>query len=107
MISVARRSIPRSLATARRFAAARRRRPTAVSTKFEKALEQQQQELRLTQPDRGGLHQAFAPTEANFDDYLSKASLSPWVPVPDPVARKMLEISKAGPDDVRTKVAEG
>ena len=103
MSSVARRSIPRSLASVRQFAAAaRRRRPTAVSTKFEKALEKQQQELRLTQPDRGGLHQAFAPTEANFDDYLSKASLSPWVPVPDPVARKMLEISKAGPDDVRT-----
>jgi hypothetical protein len=58
--------------------------------------DQQQQQL----PDRGGLQQAFVPAEDNMDDYLAKASLSPWVPVPDPVARKMLEIAKAGPDDV-------
>jgi hypothetical protein len=51
-------------------------------------------------PDPGGLRQAYAHGEENFDAYLAKASLSPWVPVPDPIARKMLEIARAGPDDV-------
>lgn len=44
--------------------------------------------------------EGFRPAEDNFDDYLKKASLSPWVPVPDVVARKMLELAKAGPNDV-------
>ena len=51
-------------------------------------------------PDPGGLRQAFVHGEEDFDTYLEKASLSPWVPVPDPIARKMLEIARAGPDDV-------
>jgi hypothetical protein len=51
-------------------------------------------------PDVGGLEQAFTPDEDNFDDYLKKVSLSPWVPTPDPVARRVLDLLNAGPDDV-------
>lgn len=38
--------------------------------------------------------------EVPMDEYLKFASLSPWVPCPDPVARKMLDISQIGPEDV-------
>lgn len=51
-------------------------------------------------PDTGGLREAFTPDEDNFDDYLRKVSLSPWVPTPDPVARRVLDLLHAGPDDV-------
>lgn len=57
-------------------------------------------ENELKGPDRGGLMEAYTHSQKNFDDYLSKASLSPWVPVPDPIARRMLEIAEAGPEDV-------
>jgi hypothetical protein len=52
-------------------------------------------------PDRGGLREAFQPTEVSFDEYIKTVSLSPWVPVPDVVARKMLDIAQLGPEDVR------
>lgn len=80
----------------------RRKRPPAVATKYKYLDEVSPQH----QVDRGGLHQAFKPLEGNFDDYLKKASLSPWVPVPDPVARKMLDLAKAGPEDVSSSVAQ-
>jgi hypothetical protein len=54
-------------------------------------------------PDRGGLMEAYTHSQKNFDDYLTKASLSPWVPVPDPVAKRMLEIAEAGPEDVSVR----
>lgn len=38
--------------------------------------------------------------ELTMDEYLTFASLSPWVPVPDVVARRCFDIVKAGPDDV-------
>lgn len=38
--------------------------------------------------------------ELTMEEYLKFASLSPWVPVPDVVARRCLDIVKAGPDDV-------
>jgi hypothetical protein len=38
--------------------------------------------------------------EITMEEYLKFASLSPWVPVPDVVARRCLDIAKAGPDDV-------
>jgi hypothetical protein len=81
----------------------RRKRPPAVATKY-KYLDEGSQQHQVV--DRGGLHQAFKPLEGNFDDYLKKASLSPWVPVPDPVARKMLDLAKAGPEDVSYLVAQ-
>ena len=36
----------------------------------------------------------------SFDDYLKKSSLSPWVPTPDAVARRMLQLAQASPADV-------
>lgn len=117
--ALCRHAIPRSLLTAtsvtrtaasetstvtcsfRSFATARRRRPKVVATKYQHLEEQQQL------PDRGGLQQAFVPAEQDFGDYLAKASLSPWVPVPDPVARKMLEIAKAGPEDIHVELGSG
>ncbi len=38
--------------------------------------------------------------ETTMDEYLKFATLSPWVPCPDPVARRCLDIAKAGPNDV-------
>jgi hypothetical protein len=34
------------------------------------------------------------------EEYFKKTSLSPWVPIPDPIARKLFDMSAAGPDDV-------
>ena len=51
-------------------------------------------------PDTGGLQEAFQPDEDNFDDYLKKVSLSPWVPTPDPVARRVLDLLHANEEDV-------
>jgi len=34
------------------------------------------------------------------DEYLNKTSLSPWVPIPDPIARKLFDMSAPTPEDV-------
>ena len=34
-------------------------------------------------------------------EYMEKTSLSPWVPIPDAVARKLFDMSEPSPDDVR------
>lgn len=80
----------------RGFATKRRRRPKEVSSKYPSLNET------VPQIDHGGISQPFNLSEDTIDDYLNKASLSPWVPVPDPVARKMLELAATGPDDVRS-----
>lgn len=45
--------------------------------------------------------------EVPMDEYLKFASLSPWVPCPDPVARKMLDITQIGPNDVHYELGSG
>jgi len=45
--------------------------------------------------------------EVPMDEYLKFASLSPWVPCPDPVARKMLDISQIGPEDIHYELGSG
>jgi hypothetical protein len=45
--------------------------------------------------------------ELSMDEYLQFASLSPWVPCPDPVALRALDISKAGPNDVHYELGSG
>ena len=50
-------------------------------------------------PDVGGLGAAFEPDE-DMNEYLKKVSLSPWVPTPDPVARRVLDLLHANKDDV-------
>ena len=51
-------------------------------------------------PDVGGLGEVFEPDE-DMNEYLKKVSLSPWVPTPDPVARRVLDLLNANKDDVR------
>jgi len=55
----------------------------------------------------GGLAAPYAASEGTTDEYLKKASLSPYVPTPDPVARKMLELAKAGSDDIHVELGSG
>jgi hypothetical protein len=43
----------------------------------------------------------------SFDDYLKKSSLSPWVPSPDSVARRMLQLAQASPTDVHCDLGCG
>lgn len=44
----------------------------------------------------------------DVDGYLeSRASLSPWVPVPDVVARKIFDLAGAAPDDVHVDLGSG
>lgn len=40
-------------------------------------------------------------------DYVKKVSMSPWVPSPDPVAKRMLELANAGPDDIHVDLGSG
>ena len=47
------------------------------------------------------MNKPFEVSGGDFHEYMKKANLSPWVPVPDPVARKMLELGKANKDSVR------
>lgn len=55
----------------------------------------------------GKLEEPYDHGEADNDTYLRKASLSPWVPVSDVVARKMMDLSKAGPDDIHVDLGSG
>lgn len=57
-------------------------------------------------PDTGGLREVFDPDEDNIADYLKKASLSPWVPTPDPVARRVFDLLNATEDDVSCALFE-
>lgn len=45
--------------------------------------------------------------EMDMEEYLKFASLSPWVPCPDPVARKILELTELGPNDVHYELGSG
>ncbi|KAL7550078.1 hypothetical protein ACHAWF_013313, partial [Thalassiosira exigua] len=56
--------------------------------------------------------EAFAPRDAagallTSDQYLALASLSPWVPAPDSVARRALEIAELTSDDVHGELGCG
>ena len=50
-------------------------------------------------PEITGLQEPYDGFGA--EDYHKKASLSPWVPIPDPIARKLFDMSRPTPDDVR------
>jgi len=43
----------------------------------------------------------------SFDDYIASVPLSPWVPTPDPVARRMLQIADADVDYVHFDLGSG
>lgn len=45
--------------------------------------------------------------EISMEEYLKFASLSPWVPCPEPAVRKILEITRMGSDDVHYELGSG
>eukprot|EP00957_Ditylum_brightwellii_P037422 2831354-Ditylum_brightwellii.AAC.1 len=58
------------------------------------------------------MSEAYAPTKPNGEimtmaEYNEFATLSPFVPVPDVVARKMLELTQAGPKDIHVELGSG
>ena len=55
-------------------------------------------------PETTGLDQPYAyggEDGTSTEEYLKKTSLSPWVPIPDPIARKLFDMSAPSPEDVR------
>lgn len=61
----------------------------------------------LPSQDGSGLQEPFQPSESNPQEYLKKASLSPWVPVPDAVARSMLDMADTNEDDIHVDLGSG
>ena len=94
---------PRCLITARSFANGplRRKKPLPATQLFLSPL---LDDGAWPNEKKGGWKiEPFNPSE----DYIKKVSMSPWVPSPDPVARKMLELAKAGPDDIHVDLGSG
>ena len=58
-------------------------------------------------PKFGKLQEPFKHDEDNVEDYLKKASLSPWVPLPDSAARKVFDVAEATADDVHVDLGSG
>ena len=54
-----------------------------------------------------GQAQPYEHGEESTDEYLKKTTLSPWVPVPDTIARKALDMTGAGPDDIHVDLGSG
>ena len=57
--------------------------------------------------DFGALQLPYEHGEATIEDYLKKASLSPWVPMPDSAARKMFDLSAATSSDFHVDLGSG
>ena len=57
--------------------------------------------------DFGDLQLPYEHGEANIDDYLKKTSLSPWVPMPDSAARRMLDLAAATTSDFHVDLGSG
>jgi hypothetical protein len=57
--------------------------------------------------DFGDLELPYEHGEASIDDYLKKTSLSPWVPMPDSAARKMLDLAAASTSDFHVDLGSG
>lgn len=56
----------------------------------------------------GGLEEPYNyDGEKPTEEYLKKTSLSPWVPMPDAVARKMFDIAQPTSDDVHIDLGSG
>jgi hypothetical protein len=58
-------------------------------------------------PAFGKLQEPYQHGEDSLEDYLKKTSLSPWAPIPDSVARRMLDLAKAGPTDFHVDLGSG
>jgi hypothetical protein len=55
----------------------------------------------------GNLEEPYDHGEESTEAYLLKASLSPWVPVSDVVARKMFDLAQATATDVHVDLGSG
>lgn len=82
-----------------------RRRKQAVSRLTQRTDEETELKSKIQRNEMLEENDLFVPKDKDGNDitmeeYLKFASLSPWVPVPDVVARRCLDIAKAGPDDV-------
>lgn len=55
----------------------------------------------------GNLSEPYQFREDDLDSYLQKASLSPWVPMPDAVARKVFDLANVGPEDKHVDLGSG
>lgn len=73
----------------------RRRRP--------KYAQYNEAQLQESAAPSSSLQEAFQYSGDNLDEYVEKANLSPWTPVPDSVARKIFDSAQPGPDDVRSR----
>ena len=56
--------------------------------------------LTSNDPFQNDIDDDSTTTDISFDEYMEIATLSPWVPTPDPVARRMLQMADASSDDV-------
>jgi SAM-dependent methyltransferase len=68
---------------------------------------EQQNAATPKQSDFGKLEEPFEHGEADLETYLAKTSLSPWVPLPDVVARKVMDLSQAGTQDNHVDLGSG
>jgi hypothetical protein len=65
-------------------------------TKYEKYNEAQLQNA----PNASTIESPFQYSGESLDEYVTKANLSPWTPVPDSVARKIFDNAMPSSDDV-------
>lgn len=86
----------------RRNISLKKRRPRKIHLPLKDRLAKEKEEAlyQMADPSERSLLRPMELQGDTMADYIGKASLSPWVPVPDPAARKMLELAKAGKDDV-------
>ena len=66
-------------------------------TKYEKYNEAQLQNA----PTASTIEDPFQYSGETLDEYVTKANLSPWTPVPDSVARKIFDNAMPSDEDVR------
>jgi hypothetical protein len=57
--------------------------------------------------DFGDLQLPYEHGEENVDEYLKKTTLSPWVPMPDSAARKMMDLAAASASDFHVDLGSG
>jgi Methyltransferase domain len=66
-------------------------------------------ELSNKRGERSGsaMQHPYAHGEANAEEYFQKMTLSPWVPMPDSAARKMMDLARVGPNDYHVDLGSG
>lgn len=55
----------------------------------------------------GNLSEPYKFREDDLESYLQKTSLSPWVPLPDAVARKVFDLAMVTPEDKHVDLGSG